>query len=234
MSPKNQNISQATMRLAKILWDYHHVHHALRPADLIICFTSLDLSVPEYVAELFQKKFASRVLFAGNEAKSGDIQDENNIQRVDWGMSEADKFAEVAIQRGVPGDAILIENQSNNSGDNVLMSHALLKGKELIPRIIILVQKPTMERRAYATFKKLWPEKDYELMVTSPPHTFERYIKEVVDADTIINIMVGDVQRIQLYPAKGFQIPQNVPAEVKEAFFQLVQLGYTKHLIQKP
>lgn len=228
---KLRMIDREILNWAKILWDYHHVHHALKKADIIICFTSLDLSVPVYVAKLFQQGLAPVVLFSGNEAKSAAVSDKNNIQRTDWGMPEADKFADEAIKHGVPKKKILIENKSSNSGENVVFTYNLLKDKAVVSKKIILVQKPTMERRAYATFKKLWPEQDYELVVNSPPHTFEEYVEKVVDADTIINIMVGDVQRIALYPDKGFQIFQEIPKAVRQAYNKLVERGYAKHLI---
>ena len=42
--------------------------------------------------------------------------------------------------------------------------------------------------------------------------------------------MVGDLQRIRDYPARGFQIAQEIPADVWEAFEELVRLGYDTHL----
>ncbi len=50
--------------------------------------------------------------------------------------------------------------------------------------------------------------------------------------DDIINVMLGDLQRIKLYPAKGFQIEQHIPDEVWSAFEKLVQMGFDKHLIK--
>jgi hypothetical protein len=44
--------------------------------------------------------------------------------------------------------------------------------------------------------------------------------------------MVGDLQRIRLYPALGFQIEQEIPAEILGAFEELVAAGFTKYLIQ--
>ena len=40
--------------------------------------------------------------------------------------------------------------------------------------------------------------------------------------------MVGDLQRILIYPAKGFQIPQVVPPEVIAAYEAAA--GYDRHL----
>jgi hypothetical protein len=44
--------------------------------------------------------------------------------------------------------------------------------------------------------------------------------------------MAGDLQRIKVYAEKGFQIYQEIPAEVWDAYEQLVAAGYNEHLIQ--
>jgi hypothetical protein len=46
----------------------------------------------------------------------------------------------------------------------------------------------------------------------------------------VINLMVGDLQRIRIYPEKGFQIPQEIPDEVWAAYEKLVAWGFDKHL----
>jgi hypothetical protein len=43
--------------------------------------------------------------------------------------------------------------------------------------------------------------------------------------------MVGDLQRIRLYPEKGFQIYQEIPENVMKAYEQLISMGFNKHLI---
>ncbi|RPH35134.1 MAG: YdcF family protein, partial [Planctomycetota bacterium] len=48
----------------------------------------------------------------------------------------------------------------------------------------------------------------------------------------VISIMVGDLQRIRLYPGKGFQVPQEIPPEVWDAYRELVALGYDRHLCE--
>jgi len=99
----------------------------------------------------------------------------------------------------------------------------------LDPEKIILVQKPYMERRAYATFVNFWPGK--RVIVSSPPIPFADYPTAHLPKDLVISIMVGDLQRIRDYPAKGFQIAQEIPEEVWQAYEKLVALGYTRHLI---
>ena len=132
---------------------------------------------------------------------------------------------------GVSEDKIVIENKSSNTGENILFTKKLLAKQNIDPQKIILVQKPYMERRAYATFKKVWPEKD--AIVTSPQISFEDYPNKEIPEDDVINIMVGDLQRIRVYPEKGFQIQQEIPADVWSAYKQLVAADYSKNLIKE-
>lgn len=93
----------------------------------------------------------------------------------------------------------------------------------------ILVQKPYMERRTYATFKKQWPEA--ECIVTSPKISFEEYAKDEDFKRRYINVMVGDLLRIREYPKRGFQIEQEIPKEVWDAGQRLVELGFNKYVL---
>ena len=148
-----------------------------------------------------------------------------------WTQTEAELFAGIALKRGVPAEAILIENRSTNTGENVLFTRELLQQKNLDPQSFILVQKPYMERRAYATFQKRWPGK--KVCVTSPQIPFEQYPTPQLPMEKVIEIMVGDLQRIRIYAGKGFQIHQEIPEEVWEAFQKLVQLGFDQQLVKE-
>ena len=210
------------LQLAKKLWDYHHVNHVLEPADCILALGSHDLRVAERAADLYLEGYASILILSGGLG---------NFTKGLWTKSEADLFAEVAVKKGVPERDILIENKSSNTGENILFTQLLLKEKGLDPKRFIVVQKPYMERRSLATFKKHWPEK--ELMVTSPQISFEDYSNEEIPMERVINIMVGDLQRILLYPEKGFQIYQEIPADVWQANEELIALGFDQHLVKE-
>jgi uncharacterized SAM-binding protein YcdF (DUF218 family) len=211
--------------LASKIWDYHKLNHALEPADAIMVLCSHDERVVERSVELFQAGFAPRVIFSGG---SGAI-----TSRL-WQEPEAERFARIAIAAGVPEANILTETRSSNTGENVRFTRQLLSDLNLDLQRFLLVQKPYMERRSYATFRKIWPEKD--VTVTSPQIPFEEYLKtyanRALTSMDVIGIMVGDLQRIRLYPARGFQIEQEVPADVVAAFDELVAAGFTKYLIQ--
>ena len=205
--------------LAQILWDYHHMNHVPEKSDCILALGSHDLRVAERASELYHEGLAPLVIMSGGFG---------NFTKDTWTESEADQFAAVAIKKGVPAAAILIENRSTNTGENILFTQQLLKEKGLHPQSFILVQKPYMERRAYATFMKHWPGK--KLLVTSPQISFVQYPTKDIPLEKVINIMTGDLQRIKLYPAKGFQVYQEIPPEVRAAYEKLIQAGFNAHL----
>ena len=207
--------------LAQTIWDYHHLNHKLEKADLILALGSNDLRVAEHAAKLYLQGWAPLLMFSGNVGA---------LTRGKFAKSEAETFAEIAVQKGVPREAVLIEPESTNTGENIVFSRRVLAERGLDPDSIILVQKPYMERRAYATFMNFWPEK--RVIVSSPPISFADYPTADLPKDLVINIMVGDLQRIREYPAKGFQITQEIPDDIWRAFEKLLALGYTNHLIK--
>ncbi len=104
-------------------------------------------------------------------------------------------------------------------------SYKILKDMDLCPKSIILVQKPYMLRRTYATFMKQWPGDDLDIlkvMVTCSPIEWKDYPNEDTgSADDVIKIMLEDLVKIDAYPKKGFQIPQVIPDEVWSAYHKL-------------
>ena len=213
-------IPETTLALAQQLWDYHHVNQNLQKSDCILVLGSHDLRVAERGAELYLQGWAPLLIMSGGLGR---------LTQEMWSEPEADKFAKIALEMGVPEEAILIENKSTNTGENILFTQQLLQKENLAPERFIVVQKPYMERRSLATFKKHWPEK--ELIVTSPQLSTQAYPTAAITLEEMIHIMVGDLQRIKIYPEKGFQIEQEIPKEVWEAFEKLVSLGFNSHLI---
>ena len=208
--------------LARVLWDYHHMNHQLAKSDCILVLGSHDLRVAERAAELYLEGWAPFIIMSGGLG---------NFTKEMWNVAEADQFAEIAIKRGVPPGKILIENRSTNTGENILFTQQLLQGKNLNPKAFIVVQKPYMERRSFATFKKHWPYK--KLLVTSPQISFKEYPTLEISLEKVINIMTGDLQRIKLYPEKGFQIPQKIPSNVWDAYEKLIKAGFSEHMIKE-
>lgn len=220
-------MDQQTLTLAEKIWNYHVLKHQIAKADAIMVLCSHDERVAERGAQLFLDGWAPLMIFSGGQGA---------ITKTLWDEPEADRFARIAISMSVPPESILIENASTNTGENVQLTKKLLAERGLDPQKFILVQKPYMERRTYATFRRYWPEK--EVIVTSPQVSFRDYLAQYsnrsLSAADVVGIMLGDLQRIKLYPARGFQIAQEIPDEVWDAFERLVRAGYDKYLIPDP
>lgn len=218
-------MDQQTFALAEKIWDYHLMKHQVAKADAILVLCSHDEKVAERGAQLFLEGWAPLIIFSGGHGA---------ITKSLWSEPEAERFARIANSLGVPHENILTEAHSTNTGENIAFTKRLLAGKGLDPHRFIIVQKPYMERRSYATFRKLWPEK--ELIVTSPQVSFQNYLAEYANRSLsvadVVSIMVGDLQRIKLYPARGYQIEQEIPDDVWRAFEVLVRTGYDKYLIR--
>ena len=211
------------MENVKILWDFMHMGHALEKADVIVGFGCYDEDIPRRCAELFHRGFAPYVCFSGGLGR--------NTSGI-WSKSEAERFAAIAIAEGVPEDRIILENKSTNSAENLLFTPRVLAEAGVKAEKIIAVHKPYMERRLWAAMQVYWP--DVRAVYTSPQVSVEEHIAHAekigMTRKGVIETIVGDVQRMELYAEKGYQVPVEIPAEVRAAFDALVKAGYIGQL----
>lgn len=206
---------------AKMIWDYMHMNQSLEKADLILVCGNDDDMTSERTLELFNQGFAPMILVSG----SGSLKSRPGFQD-----NEAKRIANFLIKHGVSSASILIEDKARSTGDNALFSKKLIEEKKIKADKIILVTKPYMERRAFATFSKQTSGPLY--IVTSKFISYDDYCKIFPEKEHFINLMVGDLQRIKEYPKLGFQIEQEIPIDVWHAYEELVKLGYDKYLIK--
>ena len=208
---------------AKIIWDYMHMNMPLGKANAIFVLCSHDTRVADRAADLFNDGYAPWVIVSGGAGKL--TQDLFN-------KPEAEVFKDILLQADVPEDRIIVEPNSANTGENVRFTYELLDKLGMTFTSFILVQKPYMERRTYATFKKQWPDTNVRIAVTSPIMSYKEYMdSSAINKDFVISVMVGDLQRIREYPKLGFQIEQDIPNEVWQAYENLVSAGFDKHLM---
>ncbi len=210
---------------AQTIWDYMRYEQPIEKADVIIGLGSSDVRTADWCAKLYQEDYAPCILFSGGRGRiTRDVSTEN----------EADVYAERATKLGIPKEAILKDASATNTGENIRFSYELLKDNNIVPRSIIIVTKPYMLRRAYATFMKQWPTENKPLVQCSAIDvSFSDYCKdENYPFEYVTNVMVGDLQRIREYPKQGYQIEQDIPDEVWRAYEALVAAGYDKHLLK--
>ncbi|CAE6896838.1 YdcF family protein [Vibrio sp. B1FLJ16] len=191
------------------LWDFMQLKHELRPADCLFVMCSNDVRVAEHAAQLHHQKLAPFIVFSGGEGRFTDGL---------FDKSEAETFADIARASGVPSDAILLETQSTNSGENVRFTEKLLEEKGVQCDSFILVQKPFMERRAIATFEKQWQAPYSLLQVSSTAHPFFEYINEDMTLMMVLEALLEDYSRVKDYPEKGFQTEQVIPEHVESSY----------------
>ncbi len=208
----------------KIIWDYMHMNMTPQRADCIIGFGNYNEDIPRRAAQLYHQGFAPKVLFTGGLGR-------NTLGL--WSVSEAERFAEIAVSCGVPAGDIIIENESTNTGENIAFTQKKLRSLGLEIRSILGVHHPFMERRIYAALQIYWPEVD--AFITSPQLDIPQYIDATLarglTEQAAIDVIMGDFQRITVYAQKGYQIPQDIPDDVYRAFGVMVSLGYTGQLV---
>lgn len=81
-----------------------------------------------------------------------------------------------------------------------------------------------------ATVAKQWPEATI-VGVTSPLIPMRAYPTPEIPLSMAVEAMVGDVQKIREYPARGFQIPMEMPADAWAAFVLLARAGFDAFLL---
>lgn len=209
----------------QVLWDYMKLNQQPVPGDVIIGFGCYDMDIPLRCAQLYHAGYAPFVCFSGGLGR--------NTAGL-WTRSEAERFAAVAVVEGVPEEKIILENQSTNSAENLLFTPKVLAEHGIRANRIIAVHKPYMERRLRAAMGIYWP--DVEAVYTSPQVTLEEHISHAqalgMTERGVIETVVGDIQRMELYPEKGYQLPVEIPPEVRRAYDALVELGYTGQLVK--
>ena len=211
------------MQPLQVIWDYLGMHQAPQKADCIVGFGNFNDNIARRAAELYHAGFASKVLFTGGLGRNTD-----GLFR----EPEAVRFAKVAIECGVPEEAVILEDKSTNTKENIEFTREKLQSLGLPHGKLLGVHQPFMERRIKAAFGVYWPEA--ELIVTSPQVTIEEYLRDAerqgITHNAAISVIVGDFQRMDLYAKLGYQLPQEIPDEAWEAFHALVALGYDKQL----
>lgn len=220
MSSQQAEISAADRADAETIWDFHQMHHQQRPCEAAIGLGSRDLGVAIFAAKLYHAGMFPVVVFSGANSPT-------TVERFPRG--EAIHYSEHALELGVPASATIIEPTATNTGENITRSRGVLRQAGIHPALVLLISMPYMERRAYATSHKAWPE--VEAICVSEPVSFDEYVNKSGDAKLVIDILVGDLQRVIEYPALGYAIAQDVPPLVDAAYQRLLRAGYDTRLI---
>jgi uncharacterized SAM-binding protein YcdF (DUF218 family) len=205
---------------ALVIWDYHQMHHPLRPCSAGIGLGSHDLGVATFAADLHHAGLFPVLVFTGGNSPTTAAR---------FPRGEAVHYAEHAITLGVPPSAIIIEPEAANTGQNIDFTRRALEAAQITVSSVLLISKPYMQRRAFATARKLWPE--VGIVCASETLAFDDYLKSIGDDKLVIDMLVGDLQRVIEYPARGFAVAQDVPGAVMDAYRRLLAAGFNSRLL---
>lgn len=214
-------ISKQSWADAQLLWDYHQMHHEARPCSVAIGLGSHDLGVADTTVDLYKRGMMPLIVFTG--ATSPTTQ-----ERMPRG--EAVHYRERALELGVPSSAVLVEPNARNTSQNISFSKAVLEEAGLGISSVLLVSKPYEERRAYATARQVWP--GIEFVSASTPMSLDDYVGSIGSVQLVVDMLVGALQRLLLYPDRGFMTRQFVPAPVTGAYTRLCRAGFTSRLMK--
>lgn len=206
-----------------VVWEYMRLVHAPAKSDAILVLGSFDPNAAVHAARLWRTGWAPKVVMSGGVAHKGGLLDTG------WDRPEAEVFAEVALKEGVPREAILIEDRAQNTAENFTLGRIAAERADLRIRNLLVVAKPYMTRRGFATGRKVWPE--IELRMQCEAIGVTDYFSREPDPERALLALVGDLHRIIVYPRLGFQIEQDVPVAMYDALRALVRAGYGQRLV---
>ncbi|MER6140850.1 YdcF family protein [Streptomyces sparsogenes] len=218
---EQHEITDAQWHDAKLIWAYHQMGHEPRPCSAAICLGSHDLGAATFAAKQYHAGLFPVLVFSGGNSPTTAAL---------YPRGEAVHFREHALDLGVPDEAILLEPNAGNTGQNITFSREVLRGAGVEVDSVMLMAMPYMERRAYATCRKVWPE--VKAVCASDPLDFADYVKSIGDEKLVIDTMVGDLQRVIEYPKLGFAIEQEVPDDVHAAYERLLRAGFDTRLLK--
>lgn len=213
-------VTECQWREAKVIWDYHQMRHEARPCDAAIGLGSHDLGVAGAAARLYGAGLFPTVVFTGGNSPTTAAR---------FPRGEAVHYREHAIELGIPEEAILVEPNAGNTGQNITFSRDVLNQAGITATSVLLISKPYMERRAFATSRRLWPE--VQAVCASEPLELDDYVKAIGEERLVIDMLVGDLQRVIEYPKLGFAIEQEIPEEVHAAYESLLRAGFDSRLL---
>lgn len=203
------------IKKAEVIWAYFQTFNVENPSDIIVVCCSYDLRICDYSCDLYKRSGAHTIVFSG---------DSGNWTRGLWDKSEAEIFRDRAIHNGMDPNSIVVENRATNIGENISYSKQFFKSDDKVT----FVSKSNTLLRIKLTIPQ---HTDCHAYYSAPRYTFPDEVSEVIGVKGLINEMVGDINRIIEYPSLGFQKSHDLPKEVMDSYYYLIEKGFDKHLL---
>lgn len=173
--------------------------------DLILALGSDSEEVGSYAARLFNDAFAPLIMFSGNRGRlTGCLSG-----------TEASFLKAVALKNDVPDKAIVLEENSTNTLENIQFTRKKVLEEGITADRVILITQAVLQRRASATAQQWWPE---ATILNCPPHWESGFdVLENPEIVRLARLAVGEIDRLIFYAAKGNLPKQEIPTRIFDA-----------------
>src|SRR5690606_13600759 len=190
------------------------------PFDAVIGFGMFDLALPRFCGNLYVQGVARLVIFTGGiGAGTGNL-----------GGPEADVWRQALVgsHPGIADAAVITENQSTNTGENVAFTTRLLErhhpqhafGAGL--RRVLIVASPTRLRRVWLTFRRHHPDVRVARCLPEWRVDADRALYAAQGIDYVGHVL-GESDRLERYAEAGWIVPEPVPSAVQQARALLIR-----------
>jgi uncharacterized SAM-binding protein YcdF (DUF218 family) len=213
MGPLERPVTEDDRNRAMLVARFLRPRHEPRPAGVAVGLGSIGVRTAATCAGLYHAGLAPRLVFSGaNNAYTAHL----------FPRGEAVHYRDHAVSLGVPARDILVEPRATNTAENIRLTRELLHDAGIEPTTVLLVA--WFPLRPYATARALWP--NVEFLCAPNPFTLSEFADAGIHDDIMINVLVGELRRIQDYAERGHIEPQRIPPGVRAAFSELLASGY--------
>ncbi|MBW4061487.1 YdcF family protein [Candidatus Saccharibacteria bacterium] len=144
----DNNTNQPCQNLFDAAYDYLAETDKPEAADAIFVFGAPTPARILTAIELYHQGLAPKLIVSGKGPYYGSNES----------ITEAGKYADIAVHAGIPAHAIIVEAASITIPDNVRRTLNLLDTLQQVYQSIIIVNLPYTQRRGWCVWKKHTPE----------------------------------------------------------------------------
>jgi uncharacterized SAM-binding protein YcdF (DUF218 family) len=162
----DKELREDDVKVLNDAYDYLAEEDNLDEADIVFIFGAKTPLRIEKAIDVYKRGYGKKLLISGK----GPFYSEVDTK------TEAEIYSDIAKEKGIPEEVILIESASITIPDNVRCSLNLLDKKSIQPESLILVNSPYTQRRGWAHFKKYTPDSIKFIRVNS--ETADKYKRD--------------------------------------------------------
>jgi uncharacterized SAM-binding protein YcdF (DUF218 family) len=212
------------------------------PFDLVILCGNAVLPTSEGVFGMVSEGVAPKILISGGIGHStpflwDTVACHPRYRAVSVrGRPEAAILADIGQQFwGLSQDQLVIEDRSTNCGENAVLSRRLLDSLDILPRNVLVVQDPLMQRRSDACFRHAYrdhPKVTFHNWPVFVPKMCKGANGPQLDGPALsswplqrfLSVLLGEIPRLRddadgYGPnGRGFIVHVDIPPDVEDAY----------------